>query len=310
MSAVVSLRDRGIVLTPAGDVATFAALSSATMAANTYRTCLATGHVRLGSTPTDVTGDVRGDVSQGGYGGGYPAHLAVQILRTAAGVPSARSPEGSFSSWIGSEAGLVVRDGTAADAMERLATGIYGWWGADEFGNFQGGIVEAPENRVPTVSLGQRDLSARPAELKLDRAPWWRARVEYQRVDKVQDPNTLAGAVLADRDYWGKQARTAEMSDTSIRQKYPLSVDVEAVPGVLDSSDAAQLVAARALSVCGVERRAWTVTLSSSALLPSLPLGACVRLTWPSVAALSAGRNLLVRSVDGSGERPELVLWG
>ncbi|WP_338661784.1 hypothetical protein VQH23_16305 [Pararoseomonas sp. SCSIO 73927] len=309
---IVAARDRALALTPIGNVASRAALAAAqTPATGQYLTCLASGDIRTGGGVQGLTVDVRGDVGAGGYGGGSPARIAVQILRGPGGISTDRALEAAFASWPTDEAGMVIRDGSVADALSRLAAGIYAWWDADAFGAFRGGIVAPPESMVPTVLLDERVLAGPPEPTGAARAPWWRATVGYQALDAVQATDSMLAAVTAaDRAYYSQASRTAAAADVALRQFYPLAEDGPEVAGVLEAQAAAAAVAARIIAVCGKPRGEWRAPLRSGDLLAQLPPGACARVLWRRRPAFAAGRNLLVRSVDGEGERPELVLWG
>jgi hypothetical protein len=62
LSAVLAVRDRGVVLTASADYASLAALKAATVTSGQYATCLAEGRIRLGSLPN---GDVSVDAVEG-----------------------------------------------------------------------------------------------------------------------------------------------------------------------------------------------------------------------------------------------------
>jgi len=157
-------------------------------------------------------------------------------------------------------------------------------------------------------------LAAPPEEVAGALPPWWRARVGYQRLDLVQSGADLVTSVsAADRDYYSRLQRTAVDSDTAVQSAYPLAVDGEDVPGVLDSAGEAGAVAAELLALFRAPRRSWLVRLGPNA--GGLPwwqfgLGMPVRLTWKYASALTSGRTLLVRSISARGDNAELELWG
>jgi hypothetical protein len=156
-------------------------------------------------------------------------------------------------------------------------------------------------------------LAEAPRELPGASPPWWRARVGYQRLDRVQTGGDLADAVTAaDREYYSTAQRFAEASDTGVLTAYPMAMDADAVPGVLDSSGEAQAVADELMELYSVPRRQWSVRVGVSSRLRwwDLELGSAVVLTWPSIATLSAGKTLIVRGVSARGDFAELELWG
>lgn len=311
LSQVLAVRDAGVALVPGGDVASYAALQSATVAAGTFQTSLATGHFRVGTVPLRLTADARGATASGGYPATAGA-LAAQILSLSTG--STVSPT-AFAAWRTAEAGIVVRGGTVADALDRLAAGLgTAWWGTDTNGNWIGGAVTAPETLGTGIAIRESMLAAPPEEVTGALPPWWRARVGYQRLDLVQSGADLVTSVsAADRDYYGRLQRTAIASDTAVQSAYPLAVDGEEVPGVLDSAGEASAAAAELLALFKEPRRSWLVRLGPRADgLPwwQLSLGSPVRLIWKYAAPLASGRTLLVRSISARGDDAELELWG
>jgi hypothetical protein len=137
--------------------------------------------------------------------------------------------------------------------------------------------------------------------------------VGYQRLDRVQTGGDLADAVTAaDREYYSTAQRFAEASDTGVLTAYPMAMDADAVPGVLDSSGEAQAVADELMELYSVPRRQWSVRVGVSSRLRwwDLELGSAVVLTWPSISTLSAGKTLIVRGVSARGDFAELELWG
>lgn len=312
MQEILAARDRGMSLTRIGFVASYAALAAApSPTTGQYLVCLASGHIRTGGGVQALTVDVRGDVGAGGYGGGIPARLAVQILRGPGGISAERCPEAGFLGWPAAEAGVVLRQETVAEALNRLAAGIYAWWGGSAFGVFGGGVIAAPEGRVPAVTLDDFALAGPPEEMATPRPPWWRSSVGYQVLDTVQAADALAGAVSdEDRAFYGQATRNAVLADVGLRALYPLAEDGPPIPGVLREKPAAEAVAARVMALCGRPRRDWSVSLRNADLLAQLEPGTCVRVRWSRHPAWVVGRNLLVRAVQGEGERPELVMWG
>lgn len=311
MSQVLAVRDMGNALNFAGDVASFSALQSATMVEGTYRTCLATGHIRVGGVPIRLTVDARGSTASGGYPSTAGA-LAAQILSIYTG---STVGQGAFANWRAAEAGIVVRGGSVADALDRIAAGLgTPWWGVDANGAWIGGAISAPESLGTGIEIRESMLAAPPEEVAGALPPWWRARVGYQRLDVVQSGADLVTTVsAADRDYYGRLQRTAVASDTAVQSAYPLAVDGDEVPGVLDSAGEAAAAAAELLTIYKVPRRSWLVRLGPNACgMPwwQLALGTPVRLTWRYASALASGRTLLVRSVSARGDYADMELWG
>jgi len=304
--SVLAVRDRGVALTSAGDLASYAALEGTTVTSGQYKSCLAAGCVRLGGTAELLTMDARGH-KDGTYSGS-PQAIAAAILTGPGGLTGPTSSD--FAAWPSAEGGLYLAGGTVADAMDALAAGVFGWWGADEFAAFFGAVVEAPEAMTPVTALEPWMLRAPPEETGETRAPWWRARVGYQALGTTQRGADLASSVsAANREYWSLAQRTAVAVILDNLSRYPLAVDGDELPGVLDGQSDAAAVADRLLEVLGVPRRSWTVRLTG-VLWTTLRIGDAVVLRWPGISALRTGKALIVRSISARGDSAELELWG
>lgn len=307
MEAVLGVRDRGVALAAAGDVASYAALQAVSPAAGTYVTCLAEGCLRVGSQPSLLTVDARGDAT-----GGYvsdPGAIAARLLATAGGIGPDRI---AGFGWPAGEAGLLLRTGgTVADALDALAAGCGGWWGADAFGRFRGGVLSAPEALGPSLAIEPWHLAGPPEEAGRPRAPWWRARVLRRPNARVQSGEELAASVsAADRDLYGRPGLVETALDLAVQAAYPAAEDGPQVDSLYDEAAPAQAMAARLMALFGRPRRAWAVRLA--AWLPgAVEVGAAVTLRWPHHPALrDGGRPLLVISASLRGDAAELVLWG
>lgn len=310
MQQVLAVRDSGVPLASDGDVANYAALQSATVALGTYKTCLATGHIRVGGVPIALTVDARGSST-----GGYPSTaggLAAQILSTYTGTTVSAA---AFGGWRAAEAGMLLRDGTVADALDRLAAGLgSAWWGVDTNGDWIAGAIAAPEGQGTGIVIRDAMLSGAPEEVAGASPPWWRVRVGYQRLDTVQRGADLAGSVTAaDRAYYETPQRTATATDRSAYISYPLAVAGPDIPGVLDSASEAQAAAAAVLALLKVPRRSYIVRIGRNVAglrWWEMRPGTVVRLEWPYIAALANGRTMIVRGISARGDVAEMELWG
>jgi hypothetical protein len=308
ISAFVAVRDRGVSLTANANVANYAALQAASPASGTYTPCLAEGCIRLGATPSLVTVDARGDAAGAGYSAGTPASLATKLITGPGGVSAAMIAPGAFGDWPVGEAGIYLRGGTVAQALDGVAAGIAGWWGVTRLGLFTGGLISAPENIAPAWDIQPWMLRQPPSAAGADDPPRWRFTVGYQPLGRVMQGEDLAGSVsAANRELWGKPWQTVTAADTGISAAYPLARDSEVLPTILDVQSDAQALADYLLGLHGVPRRTWRALLNRSGL--ALECGQVVRLTWPR-HGLATGRALLVRAITVRGDATEILLWG
>lgn len=307
---VLAVRNRGVRQSWAGDVASYADLAALVVTGGTYWTCLATGHVRLGSRATVLTADAEGDVGDAPTA----AAIALRLLRGPGGLDVLRAPSEAFLGWPGGVCGLLVSGGTVAEAMDRLAAGIQGWWGADAFGRLYGGLLVPPEDLGPSVTIQPWMLLAPPDEDAGVPAPWWRVRVSYRGLDQMLVGEDVAGSVPEDERLWlGRPAMQVAAIDAAVQAAYPASTGETEVDSVFDSVVDAQAMADRLLRLFGTPRRAWRVALRAGTvgLTPSMLVpGTIVALPFPRITALAAGRSLVVRSCSARGDRLDLILWG
>jgi hypothetical protein len=313
LQQVLAVRDRGVALTAAGDHASYAALAAASVAAGTYRTCLAAGVLRVGAAPSLITVDARGDAdaSIGGYGTGSPASIARKLLAGPGGLPGI---DASRFDWPVGEAGLLVQGGTVAEAMEALAVSVFGWWGTDDLGAYQGGQLAAPEEVGPALTIEPWMLAEPPEEIGPPRAPWWRVRVAFQALGRTQEGDALAGAVTAaDRAYFGQAWSLSVLANTGSSAAYPLAEDGPVLVSGFDQAGDATAIALRLLALFGRPRRLFQARLRPGAggyAWPTTRLGACLSLRWPQHQALAAGRPMIVQGVSARGDATTLTLWG
>jgi hypothetical protein len=308
ISAIVAVRDRGVSLTANANVANYAALQAASPGAGTYTPCLAEGCIRLGATPSLVTVDARGDAGGAGYSSGTPASLATKLITGPGGIPATMIAPNAFGDWPVAEAGLAIRGGTVAQALDAVAAGVAGWWGVTRLGLFTGGRIAAPETLTPDWDIQPWMLRQPPAEAGVPDPPRWRATVGYQVLGRVMTGEDLAGSVsAANRELWGKPWQTAVAADNAVIADYPLARDPAVLPSILDASADAQTLAAYLLALHRVPRRTWRVPLNRAGL--ALDVGRAVKLTWPR-HGLALGRVLLVRAISLRGDTTEILLWG
>ena len=257
--------------------------------------------------------DARGDndAATGGYNTGSPAGIAQKLLQGPGGIAGA---SGADFDWPVGEFGLWLQGGTVGQAIETLASAVFGWWGTNTSGRYQGGRLAPPEDSEPSLTIEPFMLATPPEEIGPLRAPWWRARVGYQALGRTQEGDQFAGAVSAtDRAYWGTAWRSTLAIDTGISAAYPLAEDGPELVSGFDLEADAQSLADRLLAIFGRPRRLFLARLRAGAAgyaWPTMALGACVALRWPQHRALASGRPMIVQGVSARGDATTLTLWG
>jgi hypothetical protein len=311
MLAIDAVRDRGVPLGFAGNQASAAALNGAMVAAGTYQTCLAAGLFRIGSAPSLITVDAQGDnaADTGGYNTGSAASIARKLLaRGVIGFDVTRW------AWPVGECGLALRGGTIAQALNAIAGGVFGWWGSDAGGVWQGGQLTAPESQPIELYIEPWMVAAPPEEIGTPRAPWYRARVAARVLGRTQEGEQLAGAVTAtNREFYSRASTLATAYDATASLAYPLAEDGPVLLSAFDLVADAQSLAEQILALTKRPRRLFQVRMRPGAAgyaWPTLRLGACVSLRWPQRQALASGRALIVTGISARGDSTTLSLWG
>lgn len=308
---IVDVRDGGLPLILKEDEDSYASLVADSPSTGKYTSFKAGGYIKLHDDPIFLTVDARGE-TDGGYVS-TASHVAAQILRVIGGVASATAS--SFAAWPQSEVGILVREGTAEDAMNKLAVGLgAAWWGANTLGQFEGNVISAPSATSSTITIEPYMQINAPEETSGSTPPWWRIRVAYQEIEVTQEGGDLAGsASTAVQEFYSRKRRFAVASDITVKTRYPLAVDGPELPGVLESKTAASTLAQSLLDIYKVPRRTWSVRVGPRAggiNWWSIPIGTTVTLKWPGIPTLANGKAFLVRGISARGDYAELELWG
>jgi hypothetical protein len=312
ISAVLAVRGRGDPYTFAGDYTSWDALAAAVPAAGTYITCLALGIIRLGSTTSALTVDFRGATPSTYLG--TTASIAEHLLRSAGGITPDRAQATSFYDWPVGEVRLDATGMTVAGALDALAGGVGGWWGADTAGRFRGSALVPPELGGASILLEPWMLASPPQEVEAAQAPWWRVRVAYRVLGTVQTGEDLPDSIpAADRAYWGQPYQILPQVDAAVQSTFPGATDGPLVQCAFDDVADAEAYSIRLMELFGTARRAWQVTIRPDQawrFWSVLEPGQLVRLSWPQIADLRGGRTLILRGISARGDRLTLDLWG
>jgi hypothetical protein len=314
ISAVLAVRGRGGAYSFAGDYGSWGSFAAAVPAAGTYITCLALGFIRLGSTTSSLTVDFRGAAPDGWGYLNTAASIAEHLLRVPGGITPERAQATSFYDWPAGEVRLDATGMTVAGALDALAGGVGGWWGADTAGRFRGSALVPPELGGPSILLEPWMLSSPPQEVEAAQAPWWRVRVAYQVLGTVQTGEDLAGSVSdVNRALYGQPYQVDTAYDPDVQSAFPGATDGPLVESAFDDAADAGAYSTRLMELFGAARRAWQVSIRADQawrFWSVMEPGQLVRLTWPGIAALRDGKTLVLRGVSARGDRLTLDLWG
>lgn len=310
IQSVDVLRDSGVELTSAGDVAD---ITAATVAAGQFKTQLSGGYIKLGSTPSGrITADVHGSTV-----GGFVStvgDIVQRILTSRLGVRSfsaAEIDQGAFNRLndeMGFDAGVYLTDRVrASDVIDALINPLGAWWTFTRQGLLTCGLVDEPG--VATVEITEDDIEESGVQVLAVIPPSWRLSVGYAPVGVVQKEDELAGATTeADRAFLGEAYRFAVSENLVVRAQNEQAIERIFETQLADLTGA-QALLTRLSTVYTSKRRLYRVPVWR--MLFRVYIGDTVRLTYPR-HGLSAGRNLLVLGVSEDVETgiTNLELWG
>ncbi|MBR0855493.1 hypothetical protein [Bradyrhizobium liaoningense] len=322
MQSIDVVYDRGVALTGAGDVANYAALAAASVASGQFKTCLAAGLLKLGSSPSGtVTADVKGDATDG-----YLVKTADIVrwalrhrtvlsdpadLFTASFDAANAAQPAPIDYFIGPDDNLTV-----AAFIDNVMGGIGGWGGHRLDGTFEVRIFQAPSDS-PVDSFTRADMVG--GDIKKEplpdsyRPPRWRWRVPYQRCWTVQ--TDLAGAVTAARKaFVAEPYRLAEATSSTIQLDHPFAQDRDPVQSYFSNASDAAAEANRLINLFKTTRAIYRMPLPRRALRRNM--GDVISVTHPRFD-LRAGRLMVVVEWDakvdfenGSIDSVEIAAYG
>lgn len=321
MQSIDAVYDRGVALTPAGEVADYAALAATSVSAGQFKTCLAAGLFKLGSSPSGtVTADVKGDATDG-----YLVRTA-DIVRWALRHRTVLSDPGDLSVasfdqvnavqpapidyFLGPDDNLTV-----AAFIQAIMGGIGGWGGHRLDGTFEVRIFQAPSG-APVASFTRDDMIVdikREPLPEAYRPPRWRWRVPYARCWTVQ--TDLAGAVTATRKaFVAEPYRLAEATSSTILTDHPFAQDRDPVQSYFSNASDAAAEATRLINLFKTTRAIYRMTLARRALRREM--GDVIEVTHPRFD-LRSGRvmtilewGLRMQFADNGIDTVEIAAYG
>lgn len=296
--SIDAVYDRGVPLTVGTNVASYAALASASVTSGAFVTCKALGLFKLGSSPSGtVTADVHGDSSAGYID--KTADIVRWALRTRTALVDPDDLDtASFAAvnaaqpapiayFVGPDDSLTV-----AAFIQNLMTGIGGWGGHKLDGSFEVRIFGAPTGNA-LASFTRADMlgDIKREPLPDDyRPPRWRWRVPYARCWTVQ--TDLAGGVTAARKaFVAEDYRLAEATSSTILTDHPFAQDRDPVQSYFQNQADAAAEANRLISLFKTTRAIYRWSVPRRALRRDM--GDEIVVTHPRFD-LSQGRAMII----------------
>lgn len=312
VEAVDDVFDRGAALTDSGiDVATYAALSAASVPAGNFATALAVGMFKLGSSPDGlITADVRGN-SDPDYQNTVDV-IATRLILNQAAIPAQFVDAPSFADigGIAGEVGIYVSSletPTTAEVLSALIGAVGGWWGTGRDGRIKAGRLIDPSTRKAIYNLNQFSiLSVTPEAAPV---PRWRQRVAYQRNWTPQGEDLAASVTAARRQFLTEPSRVVSAASGTTKVRHVQALDPDPLPSLYEGSADAQTLADDLLALHSPDRRMFSVAVKRLGYL--FNLGDVVRVEWPRLM-LANGQNFVVVGIsdDATSETTRLLVWG
>jgi len=300
--------DAGVALTLDDD---YTDITTASPAAGHYATSLASGYIKLGSTPAGrITLNAKGD-NVDGYSGTVSG-ICYKILTNLFGNESYHPTEldlGSFnalSDQLPQEVGLVVTDQrTMRSIIDDLLTPYLAYWVFTRPGLFSPRYIDT--EGVPVATITPDFVSEDGIQMLTVVEPAWRISVGYAPVSTVQKEDEIAGgATEAQRSFVGNEFRFISYEDIAVKR-----TNTRAQERIFYTSfatkEAAEELLARLLRVYGRERKIYRGVGYNS--LYRFYLGDKVKLDYPRYN-LNKEVVVLGISEDAETKATTLDLWG
>jgi hypothetical protein len=266
MQSVDAVRDQGIALAFDADVAD---ITTATPGAGEYATSLATGYIKLGSTPIGtVTGDFKGHNSSS-YGyvddvAGLTKLLAVDYAGLTdpgeldlVAFTALEAHTATMGHWTGTQSQ------TVRDVLSIFHQAAASWVWLQPNKVLTVGRITDPDAATVDFSLTvstdednpRDDLREEPWEVQPWEIPVGRVLVGYRRYFRTMSDSELAGAVPeATRKDYAEEYRFAKAEDAAVFVQTPDAAEITILTQ-LDSSADAQALADEQLALRKVSRR-------------------------------------------------------
>lgn len=306
--AVNAVFDAGVALTFDAD---YPSIAAATPIAGKYATCLATGHIKLGSTPAGrITLNLEGDKA-----GGYVSKVGdvcLRIVQTLYEEESLSLDDIDTAAWsalnsaLSGDVGIYITERrTLRQLLDELLNPLAAYWQFSRFGLFSAAYIET--NRTPTITIDDDMIGTAGAQISNVMAPAWRISVAYAPVWTVQAEDELAGgAPAAHRSFVGAEYRFTTSENRSLRTQNIKPLERTFYTNLADKSDADALLE-RLVRIYAVERKLYQLTVYDMAF--RIGNGDIVRFKYPRFS-IDAEMIVVSTSYDAETAATTLELWG
>lgn len=310
---ITSVQERGAEVTDAGDVADLYAVS---VTAGQFKTDIARGLFRLGSSPTgQMTATVQGDEVSTTYVNTAGAILS-RILVTRLGLTTTDVDTASLTAlasaqpaevglFLSTAGGLVNTD----EACDRLIQTIGGYWTATRAGQLVFGLVTDPADGVSTYTMTTADVRLESIERIIIPPPAKLVRLGYKPYGMPLDFERSATSLgVETRQDYAQEERFAQADDSSVADIYRNAVEWTYSTLFRDYADAAT-EAARQLTLYKEPREAYRIPLAKGFF--RFEIGDVVTLEIDRFG-LGAGKQFMVVGITEDAKNDDVVVtvWG
>lgn len=308
MEAVTSVYDSGVALTYDAD---YPDIALAAPAHGEYATCLATGHIKLGSTPLGrITADVNGD-NQDGYVGSVAKicqRMALRLYENLSFSPDDFDTQGwtALDDAISGDVGLYITErATLRQLFDRLLNPYLAYWYFTRFGRLSADLIDT--DGAATINITEDMIDTAGVEMFSIMQPAWRIGVAYAPVWTVQKEDELAGAATeAHRTFVGNEHRMVTYEDRNIRNTHSNPIERTFYTNIVDKSEA-EVLLERLIRIYGSERRIYRGVGYHG--LFRVSVGDVLNVSYPRYGI--AGRMVAMGvSEDAKTGKTTLELWG
>lgn len=293
----------------------YATMESTAPAGGSFRALPSLGLFRLDA---NTSSQVTADASQGATAANRTAAQIISALAQRAGLTGSdisAADIAALDAVCAQELGLFIPGDTdmmTTAAMDVVASSVGAWYGFDLTGLMRVGRVQIPTG-TPVASFDTTtilSISRRISSNEGAGVPAWRVNVLYQPNSTVQSAGL--GAVTALRlGYIVDPALKVTAEDTTVKNQYPLAVEMTFSTTMVSATDAAN-EAARLLALYKTRRDTLSISVRlTPALARALVLGSTISVTVPRYG-LSAGKLFTVIGYAADYERDtvDLTIWG
>lgn len=310
VDAILQVYDGGAYLSQvSGDYSDLADMYNNAPASGCWRALPSQGLFRLGSMPV---GQVSCSVAESwDYLDNTAAGLIQRIL-TEIGFTSSDWVADDFTALNQRNAGslgvLIEGGETTASLIDRVCQSVGAWWGFDSLNRFRVVRFDAPSGS-PVVTFTDDTI------IEVDRQPesqlpFWEVILRADRNYAVQDKQSLAGVVPADRAAWfSADCRDQKSSNSGVKSSRLLA-DTVTYDTALNGIATAAAEASRRLALYSARRDVVTLTVANPAAA-IIDIGSVVSLAT-SQFGYGGGRLMTVTSlrVDYQRNLMDITCWG